>query len=118
MLPCPPERPALARASAQHDSAACPGVIGGIVSFCLLHAFEWGLDWLSSRTNGAFGSTTPAIAANGHHGINPKDSAHDATNPNGKTAVDEEVSPFAGQSQACSPQHRHAHDLVKKLHPL
>ena len=72
------------------------------MSFCLLHAFEWVLDGLSSRTNGAFGSTTPTIPAHGHHGINPKDSAHDTTNPNGKTAIDEEVSPFAARFQVCS----------------
>ena len=71
--------------------AVCTGVIGGIVSFCLLHAVEWILDWGSSRTNGAFGSTTPAIAPDAHHGINPKDSAHEMPKPNGKSAVDEEV---------------------------
>ena len=77
------------------DAAACPGVIGGIVSFCLLHAVEWVLDWGSARTNGAFGTATPAIPADAHHGMNPKDSAHETPNANGKAAVDEEVSPWA-----------------------
>ena len=62
------------------------------MSFCLLHAVEWVLDWASSRTNGAFGTTTPAIAPDAHHGINPKDSAHEMPKPNGKSPVDEEVS--------------------------
>ena len=70
-----------------------PGVIAGIVSFCLLHAFEYILDLLSARTNGAFGSTTPSIQPD--HSINPKDSAHNGVagpGPNGKAAVaDEEV---------------------------
>ena len=70
-----------------------PGVIAGIVSFCLLHAFEYVLDLLSARTNGAFGTTTPSIQPD--HAINPKDSAHDGAvggRPNGKAAVaDEEV---------------------------
>ena len=59
-----------------------------------MHAFEYGLDWLSARTGGAFGSTTTSIPAEGHHGMNPKDSAHDVNGtgtPNGKNAVDEEV---------------------------
>lgn len=83
---------------------ACPGVIGGIVSFCLLHAFEYGLDWLSARTGGAFGSTTTSIPAEGHHGMNPKDSAHDVNGtgtPNGKNAVDEEVSTSHAWCQSC-----------------
>ena len=74
-----------------------PGVIAGIVSFCLLHAFEYVLDLLSARTNGAFGSTTPSIQPD--HSINPKDSAHNGVagpgGPNGKAAVaDEEVGPL------------------------
>ncbi len=83
--------------------AVCPGVIGGIVSFCLLHAVEWVLDWGSSRTNGAFGTTTPAIAPDAHHGINPKDSAHEIPKPNGKPAVDEEVS--LSLKQIATPPH-------------
>ena len=75
-----------------------PGVIAGIVSFCLLHAFEYVLDLLSARTNGAFGSTTPSIQPD--HSINPKDSAHNGVagpgGPNGKAAVaDEEVGTLA-----------------------
>ena len=77
--------------SLYHDP--CTGVIAGIVSFCLLHAFEYVLDLLSARTNGAFGSTTPSIQPD--HSINPKDSAHNGVagpGPNGKAAVaDEEV---------------------------
>ena len=76
--------------------APCTGVIAGIVSFCLLHAFEYVLDLLSARTNGAFGSTTPSIQPD--HSINPKDSAHNGVagpGPNGKAAVaDEEVGPL------------------------
>lgn len=82
-------------------------MIGGIVSFCLLHAFEWVLDWGSSRTNGAFGTTTPSIPANAHHGLNPKDSAHEIPKPNGKAAVDEEVSPSAASHDSSSFSYMH-----------
>ncbi|BDA42913.1 Adenine/guanine permease AZG1 [Coccomyxa sp. Obi] len=43
------------------------GVIGGVVSFILLHAIKWVCDKLSDRTNGAFGYCTPPQAPEGAH---------------------------------------------------
>lgn len=43
------------------------GVIGGVVSFILLHAIKWACDKLSDRTNGAFGYCTPPQAPEGAH---------------------------------------------------
>ncbi len=49
------------------------------------------LDYLSSKTNGAFGRTAPAIQAPGHGAANPKDSAHNPQGNGKAAALDEEV---------------------------
>lgn len=73
------------------------GVIGGVVSFILLHAIKWLFDKLSDRTNGAFGYCTPPQAPEGAHdsakqpeeysvGGKPSASSDDSV-PNGQVRV-------------------------------